>query len=119
MFKKTMTGMVLAATAITGFTAVPAEARHYRNNGYYNNGYSQPYNRGYDYRRDDYRYDNRYRNTRCKSGTTGTIIGAAAGGLIGNEVARRGDKSEGAIIGALLGGIAGRVVEKSGNARYC
>lgn len=126
MFKKSLTAMVLAATAITGFSAAPAAARH-NDNGYYNNSRydngrydNGRYSRSYDNRRQDYRRDSRnYRNNRCDSGTGGTIIGAAAGGLAGNEVARRGDKTEGAIIGAILGGLAGRAIDKSGNSRRC
>lgn len=124
MLKKSLTAMVLAATAITGFSAAPAAARH-NDNGY---GYSRSDrdyrydNRRYDNRRYESRYDNRRynnRNNRCDKGTGGTIIGAVAGGLVGNEVARRGDKTEGAIIGAVLGGLAGRAIDRSGNPRYC
>ena len=41
------------------------------------------------------------------------IIGAVAGGLLGNEVARRGNKTEGSIIGAAVGALAGRAIDKS------
>jgi uncharacterized protein YcfJ len=120
-FKNTIGALVLAATAVTGLTATPAIA-----GGRYDDGYSR-YDRGdrydrYDrhdrreYRRGDRYYRNNYRNDyqRCNnSGTGGTIIGAVAGGLLGNEVARRGNRTEGSIIGAAVGALAGRAIDKS------
>jgi uncharacterized protein YcfJ len=116
-FKNTIGALVLAATAVTGVTATPAMA-----GGRYDDGYSR-YERGdrYDrYDRREYRRGDRYyqnnRNyyQRCNnSGTGGTIIGAVAGGLLGNEVARRGNKTEGSIIGAAVGALAGRAIDKS------
>jgi hypothetical protein len=85
-----------------------------------------------DYRRDDRRYDNdRYRGERVRhdtrvwrgndgryycrkeDGTTGLLIGAAVGGLVGNEVAGRGDKTLGVLLGAVVGGLAGREIDRS------
>jgi uncharacterized protein YcfJ len=116
-FKNTIGALVLAATAVTGLTATPAMA-----GGRYDDGYSR-YDRGdrYDrYDRREYRRGDRYYNNsrnnyqRCNnSGTGGTIIGAVAGGLLGNEVARRGNKTEGSIIGAAVGALAGRAIDKS------
>ncbi|MEE9433824.1 MAG: glycine zipper 2TM domain-containing protein [Sphingorhabdus sp.] len=111
--KNSIGAMVLAATAMTGVMATPAEAHrsrhHHNHDSRYDDGYSG---------RDDYRgrYDRRthYRQ-RCDRGRGGTIIGAIAGGLLGNEVARRGDKTEGTIIGAAVGAIAGRAIDKANN----
>lgn len=93
------------------------------------------YGRGYDrdYRDRNYRgRDDRrnygepvYRDTRIwrgrngqyhcqrENGTTGLLIGAAVGGLVGNEVAGRGDRTLGAIIGAAGGAILGRTIDRS------
>ena len=49
---------------------------------------------------------------RRDNGTTGLVIGAAAGGLLGHEVAGRGDKTLGAILGAVGGGLLGRSVDR-------
>jgi hypothetical protein len=100
--KKAIAGLVATATLVTGFAAVPASARHYDDDGYYNYD-----NRGY--------YGNRrgYRGSRCDKGTGGTVIGAVVGGLAGREVARRGNKTEGAIIGAAVGALAGRAIDKA------
>lgn len=119
-FKNAIGALILAATAVTGLTATPAMA-----GGRYDDGYSR-YDRGdrygeYDrYDRREYRRGDRYyqnsRNDyqRCRnSGTGGTIIGAVAGGLLGNEVARRGNRTEGSIIGAAVGALAGRAIDKS------
>ncbi len=50
----------------------------------------------------------------CKrdNGTTGLVIGAAAGGLLGHEVAGQGDKTLGAVLGAVGGGLLGREIDK-------
>lgn len=55
--------------------------------------------------------DGRY-YCRRDNGTTGLIIGAAVGGLIGNELAGRGDKTLGTIIGAAGGGLLGRAIDR-------
>src|SRR3546814_4169917 len=61
--------------------------RHYRGDRYYRG--DRHYRGGY-YRSADRRY---YRGYRCDSGTGGTILGAIAGGLLGNEVVGRDRKS--------------------------
>lgn len=123
-FKTSIGALVLAATAVTGFTATPAMAggRDYYNDGYYERG--DRYDR-YDRResrRERRYYRDDYRGQRCKNnGTGGTIIGAVAGGLLGDQVARRGSRTEGAIIGAAVGALAGRALDKSSsdcNRRY-
>lgn len=101
--------------------AAPAAARDHGYHRYDNSRYDRTYR---DYRARDYRaynnnyYRGNYRNDyryRCRdNGTGGTIIGAIAGGLIGNEVAgRRGDKTAGTLIGGALGAVAGRAIDKS------
>jgi hypothetical protein len=43
----------------------------------------------------------------------GTVVGAGAGGVLGNVIAGRGDKTEGSIIGAIVGAVIGNQVSKS------
>ena len=43
----------------------------------------------------------------------GTAVGAGAGGVLGNVIAGRGDKTEGSIIGAVVGAVIGNQVSKS------
>lgn len=59
--------------------------------------------------------DGRYYCQR-ENGTTGLIIGAAGGALLGREIDRRGDRTLGTVIGAAVGGLIGREIER-GRAR--
>ncbi|WP_070156990.1 glycine zipper 2TM domain-containing protein, partial [Sphingobium phenoxybenzoativorans] len=51
----------------------------------------------------------------CKrdDGTTGTIVGAIAGGVLGNVIAPGGSKTLGTILGGAGGAIAGRAIDKN------
>ena len=125
-----------AAVAVSALTAMPAAADAQSRYGYYDrSGYDyRNYDRRYDQRRYDARrydsrryagrYDNRtyqrgrsshYYGRRC-SGTTGTIIGAVVGGLLGREIAGRGDRTTGTIIGGAVGALGGRAIDR-GNCR--
>ncbi len=44
--------------------------------------------------------------------TTGLLIGGAAGALIGNQVAGRGDRLLGTVIGGAAGALIGREVDR-------
>lgn len=111
-------------------TASPAMARDGYYRGYDRGDYYRGNRGGYRgyrgdyYRGDGYRSNRGYRGYRggyrCRdSGTGGTIIGAIAGGLLGNEVGkgsgrygRRGDGTTGAILGAGVGALAGRAIDR-------
>lgn len=140
MLKKILLG---AAALTASATALPAAAEaqgYYRDSryarnydgygyrgGYYDRGY---YNRGYNrnyygrgYNRNYYgrnQYSRNYR--RCGSGTTGAIIGGAAGALLGREIARGdrrygyrrgGNGTVGAIVGGGVGALLGREIGRS------
>lgn len=110
--------------------SAPAAARDGWDNGRHYGHYKQ---RGYgrDYRGDRYyRGDNSYRgnnyyrsgyrgdNYRCRdNGTGGAIIGAIAGGLLGHEIAGRGDRTTGTVIGGALGAVTGHAIDKSDGRR--
>jgi len=140
MIKQLAQAAALASMALTGLAATPAlahdryvrgdyygdpyrgddddryEGRHWsRNRGYHDNGYYNENRYAYPDRR--YRYNNR----RCGSGTTGTILGAVAGGLLGREVGRGGRYNRGSttglIIGAGAGALVGREIDRNGNCR--
>jgi len=51
---------------------------------------------------------------RCKrpNGTTGLIVGAAGGALLGRAVDTHGERSTGTILGAAAGALLGREVER-------
>ncbi|MCD2323706.1 glycine zipper 2TM domain-containing protein [Sphingomonas sp. IC-56] len=121
--KKTLLSTILAASvSLGGMAATPAAAQRYDGYGYQDRGYRDGYrDRGY---RGEYRGDRGYRQRygyrRCSSGTTGTILGAVAGGLLGGEIGRgnsyRGRSTTGTIIGAGAGALLGREVD-GGNCR--
>ncbi len=51
---------------------------------------------------------------RRDNGTTGLIIGAGGGALLGHEVDRNGDRIIGTVVGAVLGGLLGREIDRGG-----
>lgn len=112
-----------AALAMGASALVPASAdaqRYYghRHQRAYQEAYEDGYNRGPRYYEGrDYRYEREYR--RCNNGTTGTVVGAIAGGLLGRTIDTRGDRTLGTVLGLGAGALAGHAVEKSGNPRYC
>lgn len=99
---------IVVALALLAPTLADARGRHgggsdryyHRGDGYYRRGPGGP-PRGYD------------RPRRCRrDGTGGTIIGAIAGGLLGDSIAGRGDRTTGAIVGGGLGALAGRAIDR-------
>ncbi len=136
MFNKTLTAAALAATVVTGVTPSAAMARqwaimtaagvattaagvamivagtdhgwrgdrwHGGGRYYYGGGYGGYYGGGPYYR-------GRYYH--CDRGDGGTVIGAIAGGLLGNSVAGYGDRTAGTVIGAGVGALAGRAIDR-------
>lgn len=55
--------------------------------------------------------DGRY-YCRRDNGTTGLIIGAAGGALVGRAVDTRGERATGTILGAALGALLGREIDR-------
>ncbi len=90
----------LAAPAALTVTAQPAEAhgRYYDRAG----NYSGPVWQGRDGR------------TYCRrrNGTTGLIVGGAAGALAGRAIDTRGERATGTILGAAAGALLGREVDR-------
>ena len=84
-----VTGAILAATAASAIAA-PAFAQDYR--------YGD---------RGSYAYDQRYQSpchdSKQSGAAVGTVLGAIAGGLIGSNVAGRGDRTAGTVVGAVAG----------------
>ncbi|WP_188056198.1 MULTISPECIES: YMGG-like glycine zipper-containing protein [unclassified Sphingosinithalassobacter] len=50
---------------------------------------------------------------RRENGTTGTLVGAGAGALLGNLIAPGGSKTVGALIGGAAGAAAGRAIDRT------
>lgn len=100
-------------------------------------GYDRGYGRdGRDGRWDD-RYDRRFDRRQARgwngqswrgndgryycrrdNGTTGLLIGGAAGALAGSEIAGRGDRTAGAVIGGIAGALLGRSIDRNDGNRY-
>ena len=116
---------MLLALSAASVVALPtaAEAQYY--GGYGSPNYGGYYGDRY-YGRGSYDpyYGQRYyrQRNRCGSGTTGLIVGGAAGALVGREIdrgsrrgyygERRGSGTTGAIIGGALGALVGREVAR-------
>jgi uncharacterized protein YcfJ len=58
---------------------------------------------------------------RCRrsDGTTGLVVGAVAGGLLGRAIDTRGDRTLGTVLGGVGGALAGREIERSSSTRRC
>lgn len=51
---------------------------------------------------------------RRENGTTGLIVGAAAGALLGRQLAGRGDRTLGTLLGGAGGALLGREIDRGG-----
>jgi hypothetical protein len=58
---------------------------------------------------------------RCKrsNGTTGLIIGAAGGALVGRAIDTRGERATGTILGAAAGALVGREIDRDRKGWRC
>jgi hypothetical protein len=111
MIRTCLTGIAAATMALT---AAPAMAddddRRWR-------GDYDRYGRYYEPRRVSSRDVWRGRDGRyyCRrgNGTTGLVIGAAGGALLGRAIDTRGERATGTILGAAAGALLGREVQRS------
>ncbi|KQM18330.1 glycine zipper 2TM domain-containing protein [Novosphingobium sp. Leaf2] len=130
----------IAAAAATLAAAAPAMAYPGYDNGFVAPG-QQTYEHGrdrYRYSNEDYRrgYGNDYRNDRyqrsayrqnswrgndgryyCRrsNGTTGLLVGGAAGALLGRGIDGGRDRTVGTLIGGVAGALLGREVDRGGS----
>ena len=106
--RKTILAALIAAVTVPVVTATPAEARR-NDRRYYNTDNGVRYWRG-----DNGRYY-------CKksNGTTGLLIGGAAGALAGRAIDGGRDKTLGTVLGAAGGALLGREVERGGSRARC
>ena len=103
---KTTLALTLATAMVLPVTVATAEAKQQR--------YSTTDN-GIQYWRGN---DGRYR---CKksNGTTGLLIGGAAGALVGRAIDTQGSRTTGTIVGAAAGALLGREVERNRTRARC
>ncbi|WP_416462532.1 glycine zipper 2TM domain-containing protein [Sphingomonas sp. VDB2] len=89
----------------------PRYGRSYRPDRYYRTGYAPI---RVDRRTRIYRgYDDRY-YCRRSDGTTGLIVGAALGGLLGSQIDRGQSNVAGILIGGGAGALLGREIDRGG-----
>ncbi len=114
--------LILAAGAMTLPMAAPVQAdppRHAKAYGKRAKDHHRIYDdrgRYYEPRRLD-RGDRVWRdgnNYYCRrdNGTTGLVIGAGVGALLGRTVDTRGDRTVGTVLGAIGGGLLGREIDR-------
>lgn len=111
--KKTILSALIAATALTSAPALAdRDHRHYRERHYdRHDDDDRRYHRtdnGISYWRGN---DGRY-YCRRGDGTTGLLVGAALGALLGRSVDTYGDRAPGTILGAAAGALLGREVDR-------
>ncbi len=62
--------------------------------------------------------DGRY-YCRRSDGTTGLVVGAITGGVLGNVIAPGGSKTLGTVLGGVVGGVAGRQIDRGRQSARC
>lgn len=113
--------LALAAGAMTVAGCTTADAQYRGYDGYHSQRDYRHYDRRNNYR-NNYRYergrthawrgsDGRYR-CRRSDGTTGTVVGAIAGGLLGRTIDRSGDRTLGTVLGGVGGAVLGREIDR-------
>ena len=104
---KTTLALTLATAMVLPATVTTAQAKHGQRYSTTDNGIQ--YWRG---------NDGRYR---CKkgNGTTGLLIGGAAGALVGRAIDTNGSRTTGTIVGAAAGALLGREVERNRSRARC
>jgi len=112
------------ATHSTASSADADEWNQYRNRGDRYDRYERDgYGRGYDDRRSrndrNWRDRNSNSNYNCRKsdGTTGLIIGGAAGALLGREIDGGRERTLGTILGAAGGALLGKQVDSGTKCR--
>ena len=124
-----MAALTVTGCGTTSYNGSQPEWRTYRQYDYNRPDASGRYDASRYYREDGsyrerrmsrryriYRGDNGQYYCRRSDGTTGLIVGAIAGGALGNALAPGGSDTLGTILGAGAGAVIGREIER-GNAR--
>jgi hypothetical protein len=111
MFRKALIAATLTTTALPAASAFADPPRWAPAHGYRDKHGDIAYRRtdnGIRYWRGE---DGRY-HCRRGDGTTGLLVGAALGALLGRAVDTDGDRAVGTIIGAAAGALVGREIER-------
>ena len=104
--RKAILGLAAVTMTVPALTvSTPAMAQRY-------DGYSRHYDRDGYYNGPTWRGRDGRRYCRRSNGTTGLIIGGAAGALAGRAIDTRGERTTGTILGAVAGALLGREVQR-------
>jgi len=122
-----LSAVALCGCETTGYGGPREEWRSYRNYDYNRPGPDGRYDAARYYREDGryherrlsrrdriYRGDNGQYYCRRSDGTTGLIVGALAGGVLGNAIAPGGSETLGTVLGAGAGAVVGREIDRGG-----
>jgi hypothetical protein len=114
--RRSLIALTLAAVVIPAGPALADRDGYHRHRGEYDQHgrYYEPHrvnSRDQVWRGRDGRY-----YCKRKNGTTGLLIGAAGGALLGREIDGGRDRTAGTLLGAAAGGLLGREIDR-GNAR--
>ena len=105
----------LAAVTMT-VPAISTPAAAYQG---YDSRYSRYYDRSGAYNGPVWRGQDGRTYCRRSNGTTGLIVGGAAGALAGRAIDSRGSRLTGTIIGAAAGALLGREIQRSRSRNRC
>lgn len=109
--------MSLAIPAAIALPAGKAEAKVVNKINGAGPGYQKHRKRHHAYR--EWRGRDGRRYCRRSDGTTGLVVGAVGGALLGRTIDTHGDRSGGTLIGAIAGGLAGREIERGSDRNRC
>ena len=107
MFKNTILATTLAAAMVLPATAVQVQAKDGRKYSTTDNGIRY------------WRGDNGRYHCKRSNGTTGLLIGGAAGALVGRAIDTQGSRATGTIVGAAAGALVGREIERNRSRARC
>jgi len=99
-----------------------SDADGYADQGYADQDYVDQDYAAQDYPRQSYRGETWQGNDgraycRRSDGTTGLVVGAGAGALVGRGIDTRGERGTGTILGAIAGALLGAAVERGASCR--
>ena len=119
--RKMMMGLAAVTMAVPA-VSTPAMAQYYGGGGYYgsrDSHYTRHYDRNGYYNGPVWRGRDGRLYCRRSNGTTGLIIGAGAGALLGRAIDNRGSRATGTILGAAIGALLGREIQRNRSRNRC
>jgi hypothetical protein len=107
--------MSLAVPAAMVLPAAKAEAKSYE----FKADQQRRYNNKKRYAYREWRGRDGRSYCRKPDGTTGLLVGAVGGALLGRTIDTRGDRTAGTVLGGVAGALAGREIDRGSSNRRC